>query len=129
MATIRDWSNFIAGRTALITGAGGGVGRAIAIQMARAGAHLWVNDLHLDRAEKVCAEIEAERLTAWPVVADVTDRDAVIAMDDEIAGGEVEEGVHGAGRAEAGAVFAGVAAEAAALLEAVEEFVVGDYGE
>ena len=26
MATIRDWSNFIAGRTALVTGAGGGVG-------------------------------------------------------------------------------------------------------
>jgi 3-oxoacyl-[acyl-carrier protein] reductase len=80
MATIRDWSNFIAGRTALVTGAGGGVGRAIAVQMARAGAEVWVNDVHLDRAEKVCAEIEAERLTAWPVVADVTERDAVVAM-------------------------------------------------
>ena len=35
---IRDWSNFIADRTAIVTGSGGGVGRAIAIQMARAGA-------------------------------------------------------------------------------------------
>ena len=48
---IRDWSNFIADRTAIVTGSGGGVGRAIAIQMARAGAHVWINDLHPERAE------------------------------------------------------------------------------
>ena len=77
---IRDWSNFIAGRVALVTVSGGGVGRAIAIQMARAGAELWVNDLHLDRAEKVCGEIEAEHLVARPVVADVTDLGAVAGM-------------------------------------------------
>jgi 3-oxoacyl-[acyl-carrier protein] reductase len=51
--------------------------------MARAGAEVWVNDLHGDRAEKVCAEIEAERLHARPVIADVTDRDAVRAMTAE----------------------------------------------
>ena len=78
---IRDWSNFIAGRTALVTGAGGGVGRAIAIQMARAGAELWINDIHLDRAEKVCREIEEERGVATPVVADVCERDQVDADD------------------------------------------------
>src|ERR1700688_3853143 len=53
--TIRDWSNFIGGRTALITGSGAGVGRAIAIQMARAGAEIWVNDLDRDGAGSVCA--------------------------------------------------------------------------
>ena len=68
---IRDWSNFIAGRSALITGGGGGVGRAIAIQMARAGAHIWVNDLFAERAEMVCQEIEAEQGSASPVIADV----------------------------------------------------------
>ena len=77
---IRDWSNFIAGRTALVTGAGGGVGRAIAIQMARAGAELRVNDIHLDRAEKVCREIEEEHGVAQPVVADVCERDQVERM-------------------------------------------------
>jgi 2-hydroxycyclohexanecarboxyl-CoA dehydrogenase len=77
---IRDWSNFIAGRTALVTGAGGGVGRAIAIQMARAGAELRINDIHLDRAEKVCREIEEEHGVARPVVADVCDRDQVARM-------------------------------------------------
>jgi hypothetical protein len=51
--------------------------------MARAGAEVWVNDLHRDRAEKVCAEIEAERLRARPVIADVTDRDAVQVMTAE----------------------------------------------
>ena len=50
---IRDWSNFIAERTAIVTGSGGGVGRAIAIQMARAGAHVWINDLYEDRAAAV----------------------------------------------------------------------------
>jgi 3-oxoacyl-[acyl-carrier protein] reductase len=77
---IRDWSNFIAGRSALVTGSGGGVGRAIAIQMARAGAKIWVNDLNLDRAERVCDEIHAEQLEASPVLADVCDPVQVAAM-------------------------------------------------
>jgi 3-oxoacyl-[acyl-carrier protein] reductase len=70
---IRDWSNFIGGRTAVVTGSGAGVGRAIAMHMARAGAELWINDLDLARAESVCAEIEAEGGKARPVVADVCD--------------------------------------------------------
>ena len=80
MATIRDWSNFIAGRVAIVTGGGGGVGRAICVQLARAGAEVWVNDLYGDRAEKVVREIEEEGGAAHPVVADVTDRDAVPGM-------------------------------------------------
>ena len=77
---IRDWSNFIAGRSAVITGGGGGVGRAIAIQMARAGAHIWVNDLFADRAEAVCSEIASELGSASPVIADVCDPDDVARM-------------------------------------------------
>jgi 2-hydroxycyclohexanecarboxyl-CoA dehydrogenase len=80
MATIRDWSNFIAGRVAIVTGGGGGVGRAICIQLARAGAEVWVNDLYQDRADKVVREIEEEGGTAHLVVADVTDRGAVPGM-------------------------------------------------
>lgn len=80
MATIRDWSNFIAGRVAVVTGAGSGVGRAIALQMARAGAELWVNDLAAERADDAVAEIKSEGLLARPVVADVCDRDAVERM-------------------------------------------------
>jgi 2-hydroxycyclohexanecarboxyl-CoA dehydrogenase len=80
---IRDWSNFIADRTAIVTGSGGGVGRAIAIQMARAGAELWINDLHLDRAEKVCREIEEEGGVASPIVADVCEPEQVARMIEE----------------------------------------------
>jgi 2-hydroxycyclohexanecarboxyl-CoA dehydrogenase len=80
MPMIRDWSNFIAGRVAIVTGSGAGVGRAIAIQMARAGAELWVNDLDKERADTVVAFIESEGGTAHTVVADVTDRAAVPSM-------------------------------------------------
>lgn len=76
----RDWSDFLGGRSAVITGSGAGVGRAIAIQMARVGAMVWVNDLNLERAEKVVAEIEAEGLRAAAVTANVTDLESVHAM-------------------------------------------------
>ena len=74
---IRDWSNFIGGRTAVVTGSGAGVGRAIAMHMARAGAEVWINDLDLGRAESVCAEIADEGGTAHPVVADVCNPESV----------------------------------------------------
>ena len=86
---IRDWSNFISGRVALVTGSGAGVGRAIAIQMARAGAEVWINDLHIERAEKVVAEIGEEGGVAHPVVADVADGDAVSAMVGETGGVDI----------------------------------------
>jgi len=95
MATIRDWSNFIAGRTAIVTGGGGGVGRAICIQLARAGADVWVNDLDGDRAGEVVRAVEGEGGTAKPVVADVTDREAVAVMVGET--GPVDIVVNNAG--------------------------------
>ncbi|MSO78165.1 MAG: SDR family oxidoreductase [Acidimicrobiia bacterium] len=77
---IRDWSNFIGGRTALITGSGAGIGRAISMHMARAGAEVWINDVDQGRADSVVAEIEADGGKAHTVIADVCDPTSVREM-------------------------------------------------
>ena len=61
-------------RTALVTGAGRGVGLGIARVLIDAGAHVYVNDLEPDRAMTAAAEL-GERALALPF--DVTDLEAV----------------------------------------------------
>jgi NAD(P)-dependent dehydrogenase (short-subunit alcohol dehydrogenase family) len=76
------------GRVAIVTGAGGGLGRAYALELARRGAKVVVNDLggardgtgHSDAAAKVVAEIEAAGGTAVADGASVTDLGQVEAM-------------------------------------------------
>jgi NAD(P)-dependent dehydrogenase (short-subunit alcohol dehydrogenase family) len=63
----------LTGRTALVTGAGQGVGEGIAAALVRAGAAVAVNDLVPERASAVAAEID--RAVAVPF--DVTDLAAV----------------------------------------------------
>src|SRR4051812_39309021 len=67
----------LAGRTALVTGAGKGAGEGMALLLAEQGAAVVVNDLHADRAERVAAQIVASGGDAHPVAFDVTDFDAV----------------------------------------------------
>jgi 2-hydroxycyclohexanecarboxyl-CoA dehydrogenase len=64
----------LGGRTALVTGAGQGVGAGIARALAEQGADVFVNDLFADRAEAVAAEIGG---TAKALPFDVTDLAAV----------------------------------------------------
>lgn len=66
------------GRVALVTGAGQGVGRGIALGLAAAGAHVVVNDLELARAEAVVAEVEAAGGRGSAAAFDVGDLDAVL---------------------------------------------------
>lgn len=66
-----------AGRTAIVTGAGQGVGRAIALRLAREGAAVGVNDVDPDAALAVAGEVERERGRAVALAADVTDYAAV----------------------------------------------------
>lgn len=74
----------LAGRTALVTGAGRNIGRAIALELAAAGARVVLNTRR-DRTEvdAVKAEIEAGGGKAIVAIADVTDPAAVAAMTGE----------------------------------------------
>ena len=65
-----EQQRFLAGTSAAVTGAGRGIGRAIALRLAAAGARVAVGDIDLPAAESVAGEIGAE---AVAFALDVTD--------------------------------------------------------
>jgi len=70
------------GRIALVTGAGGGIGAAIARRLAKEGAKVWVTDRDLEAATRVAAGIEAAGGRARARAVDVTRRDDLEAVCD-----------------------------------------------
>jgi NAD(P)-dependent dehydrogenase (short-subunit alcohol dehydrogenase family) len=76
-----------AGRTAIVTGAGSGIGRATALRLAREGARVVTADIAADRLEQLTAEFPD--LDLVPVAADIAGEEgaqAVVAA----AGGRVD---------------------------------------
>jgi meso-butanediol dehydrogenase/(S,S)-butanediol dehydrogenase/diacetyl reductase len=73
-------SGLLQGRLALITGAGGGIGRAIALGFARAGARVVLVDLRADGCDAVAAQIRTLGGEAWSFALDVTDIEASQAL-------------------------------------------------
>jgi 3-oxoacyl-[acyl-carrier protein] reductase len=61
-------------KVAIVTGAGRGLGAAVARALAQAGARVVINDLNPDRAAKVAAEISAAGGQAVPIQADVSNK-------------------------------------------------------
>jgi 3-oxoacyl-[acyl-carrier protein] reductase len=69
------------GKVALITGGAQGIGRAIALLLAREGAKVVISDINLEKARETCREIEAlgrEALAVGGNVADVRDAEAMV---------------------------------------------------
>ncbi|MCB1383467.1 MAG: SDR family oxidoreductase [Notoacmeibacter sp.] len=74
--TDRDWLG-LDGKVAAVTGAAGGIGKAIATSLAGAGVHVAVIDLHAEAAEAVAAEIRSSGNGAQGFACDVGKPDAI----------------------------------------------------
>lgn len=78
--------------SALVTGAGSGIGRAIAIRLATEGARVFVTDIAGEAARRVSDEIAAAGGAATALRLDVTRREDLCAAADEVyaAGGRLD---------------------------------------
>ncbi|MGH7962964.1 MAG: SDR family NAD(P)-dependent oxidoreductase [Candidatus Binatia bacterium] len=64
--------NRLDGRVAIVTGAGQGIGHGVALCLARAGAHVVINDRVQERIAQAVADVEALGVQALGVHANVT---------------------------------------------------------
>ena len=70
----------LSGRVAVVSGAASGMGRAMSLALAEAGADLMLADINLEGAEKTASEIEAIGRRAVPVNCNVSRPDEIRAM-------------------------------------------------
>jgi 3-oxoacyl-[acyl-carrier protein] reductase len=76
--------SILANQVAVVTGAGRGIGRAIALKFAGAGADVACVSRTAENAEKVAAEVRALGRRAWACAVDVADVGAVAAAAEKI---------------------------------------------
>lgn len=72
----------VAGRTALVTGVGPGIGRAIAEGLAEAGANIVISARNAERIEQLAAQIRAQGGSCTAVAADVSKAEDIIRLVD-----------------------------------------------
>ena len=73
------------GKTALVTGAAQGIGKAIALALAKAGADVAISDVNGEKAAEAAKEIEALGVRAFSITGNVADGASATAMVDEAA--------------------------------------------
>jgi len=73
----------VAGKVAFVTGAGQGIGEAIAIRLAQDGFAVACADMNRETAEAVAAKVAALGAKSCVIEVDVADRDSVFAAVDE----------------------------------------------
>lgn len=91
----------LAGKVAIVTGGGSGIGRGIVLAMAQEGADIAIPDIQVLNAEKVAGEVKALGRKAVAMKADVTSSADVKAMVDRTrdALGKIDILVNNAGAA------------------------------
>jgi 3-hydroxybutyrate dehydrogenase len=78
-------AGLLAGKGAVVTGGGRGIGAAVARVLAEAGAKVVVASRTLEQIEQVATELRGRGTEAWPVSCDVTDEASVKRMAAEAA--------------------------------------------
>jgi 3-oxoacyl-[acyl-carrier protein] reductase len=74
----------ISGKVALVLGAGGGLGRAIATTLAREGAAVGVSDISAAALQETVSDIEKVGGKAFGIPADMADRAALASLVDQV---------------------------------------------
>ncbi len=73
-----------ANKVAVVTGAGGGLGRAVALRLAAGGARVACSDVNLDNVNAVAEEIRATGAEAHAAHVDITDVDSLGAWRESV---------------------------------------------
>ena len=91
--------SLLTGKVAVVTGAGRGIGRAVALAYAKMGADVVCVSRTEENSAKVATEVEALGRKTWPLAVDVSDTAAVAAAAKEIleSAGRVDILVNNAG--------------------------------
>ena len=77
---MKDFNN----KVAAITGAGSGIGRALAVNLARAGCHLALSDVNAEGLQQTAEQVHGSGVNVTTTVLDVSDQAAVYAWADQV---------------------------------------------